>query len=183
MYSFNIKRSVFMRKLLIMVSLLLMICLPAAANPFTVLGSEVEIGKNITVTKSQDKKGNFIYNFKAKDGNIWRGATLFSADNLSNSNIKNNIKLDGVLNQLVTEKFSKDKYFIAADKATLLQLGDKEAASVSIKMTFAEFGLIMNMNPLLVSTTDGIKMFMFVCADSDTSYWKPFFYKIVSDMP
>jgi len=173
------------RKLIVMISLLLLVNLPVSANPVNISGiGDVELGQNITVTEGHDSKGKTTYGFKVKDGDLWRGACLFAPQTLpDNNNISNIFKLDALLNKIVDEKFSKNTDFVAADKAKLLKLGNKEAASVTFKMTNPAIGIVLNMNMILVSTTDGVKMVLVMYADSDTPYWRPIFNKIISNIP
>ena len=169
-----------MRKLLLLFSLLVILCQPAAANPVTLTGfGDVDLEQAITVTEAHDKNGSIIYNLKVKDGNIWRGAMLFPPKTVTNkAAISTAIKTDVLLDNLVAEKFAKRTDFIEADKAAPLQLGSKIGASTNLKATASS--LILNMNIILLSTNDGNKFTMLACADSDMSYWQPIFHKIVS---
>lgn len=175
-----------MRKLYTLFSLLLLMYLPITVNAANLSGfGEVDLGQNITITESTDKKGNLIYNFKVKDGAVWRGASLFAPMTLPNSDLlSNTIKLDVMLEKIIAEKISNDETFLSADKVKLLQFGTKEGASSNIKMSSSKFSfMVVNTNMTLISTPNDIKMIMFLCADSDAAYWQPTLNKIISSMP
>lgn len=171
-----------MRKIFTLFSLLLLMYLPVTVNAANLSGiGEVDLGQNITVTESTDKKGKLIYNFKVKDGAVWRGASLFAPMSLPNGSL---FKLDAMLEKIIADKISQDETFLVADKVKLTQFGTKEAASANVKMSSPNFGfIIINSNITLLSTPDDIKMLMFLCADSDAAYWQPTLNKIISSMP
>jgi hypothetical protein len=169
-----------MRKLFVILSLLLMVCLQAAANSMTIAGlGEVDFGQNITATEKQDKNGNPIYSLQVKDGMVWRGAMLIPPKIIPNSDQLSKIGLVQILNKMVDEKFSTNKDFLAADKAKMLGQDSNGAAFVSYKNAISNGGVIMNMDLMLVSKTDGIAMIAFTCADSDAEYWRPIIQKVV----
>lgn len=175
-----------MRKLLITVALLWLFCLPVTANPVIIAGvGEIDFGPNITVTESQDNKGNTLYNFKVKDGDVWRGASLIfdPTDSPKGKLTSRAMELD-ILDKIAANKFSRNEGLVEIDKAKILQIDNKEAASISVKMTSPNIGFVItNMNMILLSTTDNTKILMFMCADGDAPFWRPVLYKIVSKIP
>lgn len=171
-----------MRKLVITITLLWLFCLPVAAKPFYFAGiGEVDWDPHMIVKQDHSDKGDMIYKLIVKDGDVWRGASIYFPYNIPNN--KSIIKLDAFLDKMIDEKARTDASIIAVDKAEFLKIGNKKIASKSIRTNPGSSFIIANINTLLISTDDGIKMTMFTCVDGDVQYWRPFLYKLVSATP
>ena len=168
-----------MRKLIITMTLLWLFCLPVAAKPYYFAGiGEVDWDPGMIVKQDHTTKGDLIYKLIVKDGEVWRGASIYSPNTIPNS--KSIIKLDVFLDKMLDEKYRTDESIIDVDKAEYLKIGNKKIASKSIRTNPGSTFIIANINTLLISTDDGIKMTMFTCIDGDTQYWRPFLYKLAS---
>lgn len=174
-----------MQKIIIVFCLLLLSCGSVAANPVVILGvGQVELGQdNIVMTEGHDKKGDINYNFRVKDGAVWRGAILMPISNISTMQLGNMIKTDVLLNQVVEEKISKNTDILSTEKARRLVIGGKEIATTTIKFTMPGGGMVANMEMTIIPSTDGLKMVAYMCADSDTQYWQPIMQKIWANIP
>jgi hypothetical protein len=169
-----------MKKIFLLFCLLLLTCHPAAANPVIILGvGQVELGNDIMVTESPDKKGNLNYGFKVKDGAVWRGAVLFPISNIENGDI---LKPDAVLDRMMEERTNKDKDVLSTEKSKRITIGGKEFTTATAKFS-ASGGLVANIDFIIIPGTDGMKQFGFMCADSDAQYWRPIMQKIASNIP
>lgn len=165
-----------MRKLWLIFSLFVLLCLPQAANAANFSGiGDIDLGPNVTVGETTDKKGALIYNLRTKDGAVWRGASLFAPATMPNTKgIETTLKLDAMLTKMIKEKFSNDEAFLAADSVKIIKLGQREAATCNIKMSQPSFGfMVINMNMSLIPSAEGLKMVVFISADSDAAYWQP----------
>ncbi len=172
-----------MRKILLLVWLVLFVCRPAAANPVTIEGvGQVELGQGILVTEGHNKKGEINYGFKVKDGAVWRGATLLPITSFSSNGTENMIKLDVFLDKIIDEKVRNSENILAAEKARKVILGGKECATTSIKMEIPGGGIVANMEMIIIPGADGLKMFGFMCSDSDAQYWRPIMLKIAASI-
>lgn len=174
-----------MRKIFLTLCFAFLINLPVQANPVTIPGiGEVDPGQNITVTEVPDKKGAIDYAFKIKDGQVWRSAKLMPFKDMLPSEINDVLKLDRLLDLTVEKKLKLTKDFLEATPAKLITLGGKECATASVKMDGSGAGgIIANMEILLVPSNNGLKLFMYMCADSDATYWRPIMQKITAAIP
>ena len=171
-----------MKKIILLFCLLLLTSGAVSANPVDIQGiGQVELGKEITMTEVPDKKGDISYSFKVKDGTVWRAVILKSINDMPNSISNNIIKMDGLLNKIADEKFSKKEDFLSSEKAKLITLNGKEGATNTIKMSMPVAGIVVNMDTIIISEPSGLKLFMFMCADSDAQYWRPIMQKIVAN--
>ncbi|MCE5286748.1 MAG: hypothetical protein LLG02_12990 [Pelosinus sp.] len=173
-----------MRKTILIFCLTLFFCLPVEATPVAISGvGEVELGQDITVTESQNKKGEPVYSFIVKDGAIWHGALLLPLNaNSNNPAFNDKTKTDALLNKMIEEKFSKDESFLTSERRTVV-LNGKEYTSATLKMAKPTSGIVVNMDMILIPATDGLKIFSYICADSDTQYWRPILQKIAAAIP
>lgn len=172
-----------MRKMLLIFCLIVLICLPVAANPVVISGiGEVELGQGIVVTEDRDKKGEISYNFRVKDGEVWRGATLLPISNLS-SDGADMIRTDVLLNRIVLEELSKDNDVLSTEKARQVTIGGRECATTTVKFAIPGGGFVANMDMTIISGTNGLKMFGYICADGDTQYWRPIMQMILARIP
>lgn len=173
-----------MRKIILIFCLILLTSQPLAANPAVISGiGKVELGQNIVMTEDRDKKGEITYNFRVKDDTVWRGVTLMPVSTLSSNGIGDIIKLDVLLNQILEEKISNDADVLATEKARIITVGGRECATAAVKLAIPGGGVIADMDLTIIPAADGLKMVCFMCADSDTQYWRPVMYKILASIP
>lgn len=172
-----------MYKILLIICLTLFTCLPVQANPVTILGiGDVELPQDIITTQGHDNKGNIIYFFKIKDGDIWRGAALFLPKVVASSEVGNFTKMDKALDFIVGKVRDKDKHIFDSENSKLIVIEGKEFAETSLKFEASSGGVIGNMDAILFMAEDGMKVTSFICADSDRHYWKTIEQKILSKM-
>jgi hypothetical protein len=163
---------------------MLLTCQPLAANPVVISGiGRVELGQDIVMTEDRDKKGEITYTFRVKDGTVWRGATLMPVNNMPLTGIGDMIKTDVLLNKIIEEKISKDPDVLSTEKAGLITLGGRECATTEVKLAIPGGGIIANMDITIIPGAGGFKMVCFMCADSDTQYWRPVMHKILASIP
>jgi hypothetical protein len=173
-----------MRKIILAFCLMLLICRPVAANPVVILGvGQVELGQDIVMTEGHDKKGELNYSFRVKDGAVWRGAILMPINNISSNEFGNMVKTDVLLNRIIEEKISKSNDVLSTEKARRVMVGGRECATTTVKLGMPGAGIVANMDITIISGTDGLKMFGYMCADSDAQYWRPIMQKILASIP
>ena len=173
-----------MRKIILICGLILLICRYGAANPVMISGiGEVELGPDIVMTEGHDKQGELVYNFRVKDGEVWRGAMLMPLKDIPFNGVGDMIKTDVFLNKVIEEKISKDENVLSTEKAKRIMVGGKECATAAVKMGIPEGAIIANLDMTMVSGSNGIRIFCYMCADSDAEYWKPVMQKILAMIP
>lgn len=173
-----------MRKIILVFCLLLITSGSISANPVQIDGiGSVELREGIIMTEIKDKKGEVNYSFKIKDGPVWRAALLLPISNLSANNFGNIIKMDVLLDRIIDEKLSKNPDVLSTEKASLTMLSGKECATTSAKMDIVSAGIVANMDMAIIAGSNGVTMFAFMCADSDTEYWRPMMQKILASVP
>lgn len=173
-----------MRKIILVICLMLLTCGPVAANPVVILGvGQVELGQDIVMTEGHDKKGQINYSFRAKDGAVWRGAILMPISNMSSNEFGDIIKTDVLLNRVIEEKISKSNDVLSTEKARRVMIGGRECATTTVKLGIPGAGIVANMDMTIISGADGLKMFGYMCADSDTQYWRPIMQRILASIP
>lgn len=171
-----------MRKIIVILCLTLLICLPVQANPVTILGvGEVDLPRDITVTQGLDNKGNANYFFKAKDGGVWRAAMLMPISRIASNEYNDFLKMDTLLDKVIQDKLS-NKNTLDIEKAKQITIGGKACTMAALKMEASTGGIIANMDIMMIPGSDGLKMFGYVCADGDTHYWRPIMQKIAANI-
>lgn len=173
-----------MRKIILVFCLMLLTCGSVTANPIVILGAgQVELGQDIIVTEVSDQKGDINYSFRVKDDAVWRAAMLMPISKVSPTDLRNFIKTDVFLDQIIAEKISKDNDVLSTEKSRRMMLEGKEFATAILKLTIPSAGIVTNMDMTLIQGADGITMFTFMCADSDAQYWRPIMQKILVSIP
>lgn len=173
-----------MRKMILLICMMLLTCQPLAANPVVISGvGEVELGQDIVMTEGHDKKGDLIFSFRIKDGAVWRAATLMPIKNMPTGKFSDMIKTDVFLNKVIEEAFSKNPEVLSTEKARKVMIGGRESATASVKLFIPGGGVVANTDMTIISGTDGYKLVGYMCADSDTQYWRPIMQKILASIP
>ena len=169
-----------MRKVILIVCMMVLTCLPVAANPVVIVGvGQVELGEDIIMTEDHDKKGSINYSFRAKDGEVWRGAILMPVSKLVDNQFGDMLKMDVLLNRIIEEAARNNKDIFSVEKARQLTVGGREFAISTLKVNIPSAGIVQNLDMVLIPGTTEIKMVAYACADSDAQYWRPIMEKIV----
>jgi len=133
--------------------------------------------------EGHDKKGDLNYSFRVKDGVVWRAAMMMPISNMPSNELGNIIKLDVLLDRSVGEELSKRNDVLSTEKSRQIMLGKKECATIIVKLAIPSVGFVANMDMTMIPGVDGLKMFTFMCADSDAQYWRPIMQKISASIP
>lgn len=173
-----------MQKIILIFCLILLTCGSVAANPRVIQGvGQVELERDIVMTGDHDAKGDLNYSFRVKDGAVWRAALMMPVNNMPSNELGNIIKLDVLLDEIVSGELGKSNDVLSIEKSRLIMLGKKECATITVKLALPNAGFVANMDMIMIPGVDGLKMFTFMCSDSDAQYWRPIMQKISATIP